>query len=81
MTKMLCFALIALAASSSASLAQGYNYGTGSSPDNHYVQGHTTSSGTYVAPHYQTNPNGNTHDNYGAAGNYNPHNGQTGRGW
>jgi hypothetical protein len=61
--------------------ASAQNYGTGSNPSDHYVQGHTSSSGTYVAPHYQTNPNGNPSDNYGAQGNYNPHNGQTGRGY
>ena len=59
----------------------GNNYGTGSNSSSHAVQGYTTGSGTYVAPHYQTNPNSSTHDNYGAAGNYNPYNGRTGRGY
>lgn len=54
------------------------NYGTGSNPSDHYVSGYTTNSGTYVSPHYQTNPNSSTHDNYGAAGNYNPHTGTFG---
>jgi hypothetical protein len=31
-------------------------YGTGSNPSSHYVQPHTTSSGTYVSGHDQTNP-------------------------
>ena len=70
------FAILFVAGSVTSASAQ--NYGTGSNPSDHYVQGHTTSSGSYVEPHYQTNPNDNTHDNYGAQGNYNPHNGQYG---
>jgi hypothetical protein len=58
-----------------------YNYGTGSNPHDHYVQGYTTRGGSYVEPNYQTNPNSSIHDNYGAAGNYNPHNGAFGRGY
>jgi hypothetical protein len=57
------------------------NYGTGSNSSDHYVSGHTTSGGSYVSPHYQTNPNSSTHDNYGAAGNYNAHTGAFGRGY
>jgi hypothetical protein len=52
--------------------------GTGSNPNSHAVRGHTTRNGTYVAPHYATNPNQTQRDNYGAKGNYNPHNGKTG---
>jgi hypothetical protein len=61
-------------------LAQ-YNYGTGSNPSAHAVSGYTTSGGSYVAPHYQTNPNSSTHDNYGAAGNINPYTGAVGHGY
>ena len=43
----------------------------GSSPSAR-VQGHATSSGTYVAPHAATNPNGTQGDNYSATGNVNP---------
>ena len=65
----------------SVGAASAQNYGTGSNSSDHYVSGHTNGNGTYVEPHYQTNPNSNTHDNYGAQGNYNYHNGQTGRGY
>ena len=37
-----------------------------------YVSGYTKSNGTYVAPHYRTNPNSTTADNY-SSGAYNPH--------
>jgi len=50
-------------------------YGTGSNPNNHAVQGYTTHNGTYVAPHYQTNPNNTQMDNYGTRGNVNPYTG------
>jgi hypothetical protein len=49
-----------------------------SNPNDHYVNGYTRSNGTYVEPHYQTNPNNTTRDNYGTQGNYNPHNGTYG---
>ncbi len=65
----------------SIATASAQNYGTGSNPDDHYVRGYTNNRGTYVAPHYQTNPNSDRHDNYGAQGNYNYHNGQIGRGY
>jgi hypothetical protein len=68
-------------AAPSAAFAQSYNYGTGSNSESHYVDGYTNNRGTYVQPHYQTNPNTTTHDNYGASGNYNYHNGRTGHGW
>jgi hypothetical protein len=44
----------------------------------HHVRGYVTENGTYVAPHYQTNPNGTTSDNYSTQGNINPYTGQTG---
>jgi hypothetical protein len=53
-------------------------YGTGSNPSDHSVSGYTRSNGTYVAPHYQTNPNNTQLDNYGTRGNYNPHTGAYG---
>ena len=55
-----------------------YGLGTGSNPNNHYVQPHVTQQGTYVAPHYQTNPNNTQMDNYGTRGNVNPYTGQMG---
>jgi hypothetical protein len=57
-----------LALIGSAALAQG----------SHYVQGYVRQDGTYVAPHYQTNPNGTTSDNYSTKGNVNPYTGQAG---
>ena len=51
-------------------------YGTGSNPNSHYVSPHSTQSGTYVQPHYQTNPNNSQLDNYSTRGNLNPYTGQ-----
>jgi hypothetical protein len=70
--------LITAAMTLTAGAAQAQYYGTGSNPNSHYVQGHTTSSGTYVAPHMQTNPNGTQRDNYSATGNVNPYTGAVG---
>ena len=67
-----CAALLCLF--TAPTFAQGY----GSNSSDHYVNGYTTSRGTTVEPHYQTNPNGSTMDNYGTRGNYNPHNGAYG---
>jgi hypothetical protein len=39
----------------------------------HQVSGYTRRDGTYVAPHYQTNPNRTTSDNYSTQGNVNPY--------
>lgn len=65
--KTLFFAtLIALAAAGSAFAGD------------HYVSGYTRSNGTYVAPHYQTNPNSTTSDNYSTVGNVNPYTGAPG---
>lgn len=44
----------------------------------HHVNGYTTNRGTYVEPHYQTNPNSTRLDNYETRGNYNPHTGAYG---
>ena len=44
----------------------------------HYVSGHVTKSGTYVAPHMQTNPNSTVHDNYSTRPNVNPYTGKVG---
>ena len=66
-----------LVAGVTAVSAQGY--GTGSNPNDHYVGGYETGRGTYVEPHYQTNPNGSTNDNYETRGNYNPHTGAMAR--
>lgn len=69
------FATAMLLASVGAASAQGYyGYGTGSNSSNHSVGGYTTNNGTYVQPHYATNPNNTQLDNYGTRGNYNSHN-------
>ena len=44
----------------------------------HEVRGYTRSDGTYVAPHMQTNANGNAFDNYSSRPNVNPYTGQEG---
>lgn len=43
-----------------------------------YVRGHTRSDGTYVQPHYRTNPNSSAYDNYSTKGNVNPYTGEQG---
>ena len=44
----------------------------------HYTSGYTRRTGTYVAPHYATNPNGTKMDNWSTQGNMNPHTGRMG---
>lgn len=44
----------------------------------HYSRGYVRQDGTYVAPHYQTNPNTTRMDNYSTQGNVNPYNGRAG---
>jgi hypothetical protein len=56
----------------------GGMYGSGSNSSSHQVDGYTRNNGTYVAPHYQTNPNNTQMDNYGTRGNVNPYTGATG---
>jgi hypothetical protein len=70
--------LVALAAGSSVASAQSGGWGTGSNPNNHYVQGHFNSNGTYTSGHHQTNPNQTQYDNYGTRGNVNPYTGAVG---
>ena len=74
MKKLILAAALALATTA----AQAQYLGTGSNPNSHPVQGHINSTGTYVAPHMQTNPNGTQRDNYGATGNVNPYTGAVG---
>lgn len=52
--------------------------GSAVAAQDHYVRGYARSDGTYVAPHYQTNPNNTTSDNYSTIGNTNPYTGQPG---
>jgi hypothetical protein len=74
MKKLILAAVLALAATA----AQAQYLGTGSNSNSHPVQGYTTNSGNYVAPHRQTNPNGTQRDNYSATGNVNPYTGAVG---
>ena len=75
MKKLILAGAVALAATTAQAQYLG---GTGSNPNSHPVQGYTSSSGTYVPPHQQTNPNSTQTDNYGTRGNVNPYNGAVG---
>ena len=44
----------------------------------HYVSGYVTKNGTYVAPHYQTNPDSSKLNNWSTQGNVNPYTGKMG---
>jgi len=44
----------------------------------HYVRGYTRRDGTYVAPHYQTNPDSSRLNNWSTRGNVNPYTGKVG---
>jgi hypothetical protein len=70
--------MLAGALALTATVAQAQYLGTGSNPNSHPVQGYTTSTGTYVPPHQQTNPNTTQTDNYGTRGNVNPYTGAVG---
>jgi hypothetical protein len=72
MNKLILAGALALVAT--AAQAQG----TGSNPNSHPVQGYSTTGGTYVPPHQQTNPNSTQADNYGTRGNVNPYTGAVG---
>ena len=43
-----------------------------------HVQGHFRSNGTYVQPHYRSNPDGNVSNNWSTYPNVNPHTGSVG---
>lgn len=43
-----------------------------------YVRGYTRSNGTYVAPHYRSDPNRTKNDNFSTKGNINPYTGKPG---
>ena len=44
----------------------------------HYENGYTRQNGTYVEPHYQTNPDSSRQNNWSTQGNVNPFTGQEG---
>ena len=70
--------ILAAALTITVTSANAQYFGNGSNPRSHGVQGHTSSSGTYVQPHQQTNPNSTQRDNYSATGNVNPYTGAFG---
>ncbi len=43
-----------------------------------WVRGHVRSNGTYVRPHYRSNPDGNFSNNWSTYPNVNPYTGRTG---
>ena len=43
-----------------------------------YVHGYYRSNGTYVQPHYRSNPDGNFYNNWSTYPNVNPYTGATG---
>jgi hypothetical protein len=43
-----------------------------------YVRGYFRSNGTYVQPHYRSNPDGNFYNNWSTKPNVNPYTGYTG---
>jgi hypothetical protein len=43
-----------------------------------YVNGYFRSNGTYVQPHYRSNPDGNSFNNWSTRGNMNPYTGRMG---
>jgi hypothetical protein len=43
-----------------------------------FVNGHFRRDGTYVQPHYRSNPDGNFYNNWSSYGNVNPYTGQWG---
>lgn len=43
-----------------------------------YVKGYIKKDGTYVAPHYRSNPNSSQYDNWSTKGNVNPYTGKKG---
>jgi hypothetical protein len=48
------------------------------SQSSHYVRGYVRKDGTYVAPHYQTNPDSSVLNNWSTRGNVNPYTGKVG---
>jgi hypothetical protein len=76
--------LLALSLATTPAFGRGGGHGghsgshSSSSSGEHRVSGYVTSRGTYVAPHYATNPNGTRNDNYSTRGNVNPHTGEPG---
>ncbi len=52
--------------------------GAGTAQADVYVNGYYRKDGTYVQPHYRSNPDGNRFNNYSTQGNVNPYTGRAG---
>lgn len=73
-----CGTAEARGSSSSSGGHHSSSHSSSSTPGYHEVRGYTKRDGTYVAPHYQTNPNGTRNDNWSTRGNVNPFTGEPG---
>jgi hypothetical protein len=74
---VLVLALVASLAFTSDAFARGGG-GRGANGGSHSVRGHVTKNGTYISPHYRTNPNSTRGDNWSTTGNVNPYTGKQG---
>ena len=80
MIKAISLAL-ACACFAAPAIAKGGSHGGGSRASgggSHAIKGHTTKSGTYVAPTRATNPDKMKRDNYSSKSNVNPATGKEG---
>ena len=68
--RKLALALLLAGMMGNTAFAAGYGY-----PGDVQVNGYTRQDGTYVQPHYRTQPDGYTGNNYSAPGNNNPNSG------
>ena len=66
MKRIIIFILLAMFALSSVAFADVY------------VRGHYRNDGTYVNPHWRSDPDGNPDNNWSRKGNVNPHTGEEG---
>ncbi|MFZ5474179.1 MAG: hypothetical protein ACOZBV_09615 [Pseudomonadota bacterium] len=53
-------------------------FACGAAGADQYVRGHVRRDGTYVPPHYRTQPDSSRLNNYSTQGNVNPYTGQRG---
>lgn len=89
--KKIFLTMVAMLATSMASVAQSNVYGNSyhrgtsntygsysTNPNTSSVSGYTRSNGTYVNGYTRTQRNNTNHDNFSTSGNYNPYNGTIG---
>jgi hypothetical protein len=74
----IALSLLAVAVTSTAFEASARGGGS-RSYGSHSVRPYVTKGGTYVAPHYRTNPNATRLDNWSTKGNVNPYTAAPGR--